>query len=470
MKSHLSIILLTLLLLISLPISVIAKNLQIPLDQQLRTLTKQLKLTGTPQITSPLPSIKSPLAQLGMKLFYSKSLGGEYDVACVSCHHPMLGGGDNLSLPIGTHAQYPDVLGEKRTLKNGYNINVPRNAPSTFNIAYYKKTIFHDGRIRSIRNENINGIRTPDVSYEKDDLLAGENLVQAQARFPLISDAEMRGNFMPNAHNQTVRRALSDRLKNKWLNAFREGFSDKKGSKEELITEQNISAAIAEYERSQIFINNPWRKYLQGDDEAISTRAKKGALLFFTSKENKGANCSNCHSGDFFTDESFHNTAMPQIGVGKGVGLTKTNDYGCGDITKKRADKFRFRTPTLLNIEVTGPWGHSGAYTSLEAVTRHMLSPLKSISSFNSAQIKQKNIKLGDMQKNTNEAIEAGVEIDAINSLSKIDIENIVIFLKTLTDPCVKSRTCLSPWIPNKGDNDPDGLMLHALSGRGKFL
>jgi len=470
MKSLLNIIL-TFLLLISLPISIVAKDRHASLDQQLRTLTKQLKLTGIPRTISPLPSIKSPLAQLGMKLFYSKALGGEYDSACVSCHHPMLGGGDTLSLPIGTHAQHPDVLGKQRALKKAYTIDVPRNAPSTFNIAYYKKSLFHDGRIESIKTKNITGIHTPDVAYQKDDVLAGENLAQAQARFPLVSIAEMQGDFMPYAHHQTVRRALANRLKKNWLNEFRKGFSDTKGSKEELITEQNISAAIGEYERSQVFINNAWRKYLQGNDDAISTEAKKGALLFFTSKANKGANCNRCHSGDFFTDESFHNTGMPQIGMGKGSGTTKTNDYGRTEVTKKSSDKFRFRTPTLLNVEVTGPWGHSGAYTSLEAITQHMLAPLKSIKSFNTAQIKQKNIKLDDRQKNTQEAIKAGIEIEEINTLTANDIKNIVTFLKTLTDPCVKSRACLSPWIPSKSSNDPDDLMLHGLRDwRGKLL
>jgi len=44
-------------------------------------------------------------AQLDMKLFYTKSLGGDKDSACVTCHHPMLGGGDNLSLSIGSEAE-----------------------------------------------------------------------------------------------------------------------------------------------------------------------------------------------------------------------------------------------------------------------------------------------------------------------------------------------------------------------------
>ena len=400
-----------------------------------------------------------------MKLFYSKALGGEKDTACVSCHHPLLGGGDNLSLPIGAHALKPDVLGLKRKLKKGFQLAVPRNAPSTFNSIFYKKSLFHDGRVQAMADQHFNnfeGINTPDVPSKTLDPLGGENLVQAQARFPIISEAEMRGNFMPDAGTQTVRRALANRLKKNWLPAFRKGFSEPAASADELITEQNISAAIGEYERSQVFINNPWRKYLAGDNNAISEQAKKGALFFFQKESEGGANCNRCHSGDFFTDELFHNTAMPQIGMGKGEGKTKTEDFGCGSVTNNKGDKYRFRTPTLLNVEVTGPWGHAGAYTTLEGITRHMLFPLESIRHYNKKQLKQKHIKLDDMQVNTLAAAKSGLELHTIKNASEKDIKNLLEFLKTLTDPCVKSKKCLSPWIPSKNDNDPDGLMLHA--------
>ena len=41
---------------------------------------------------------------------------------------------------------------------------------------------------------------------------------------------------------------------------------------------------------------------------------------------------------------------------------------------------YQFRTPTLLNVEVTGPWGHAGGFTTLEATVRHMFNPKKEIS------------------------------------------------------------------------------------------
>lgn len=65
------------------------------LDKQLRKLIKKYSLTGNPlkNRTTPVPDVNSPVAQLGMELFFSKALGGDRDSACVTCHHPMLGGG-----------------------------------------------------------------------------------------------------------------------------------------------------------------------------------------------------------------------------------------------------------------------------------------------------------------------------------------------------------------------------------------
>jgi cytochrome c peroxidase len=72
------------------------------LDKALRPLINSLGLMGNPLLNRDVPNINSPQAQLGMDLFFSKSLGGDRDSACVTCHHPLLGGGDRLALPIGT--------------------------------------------------------------------------------------------------------------------------------------------------------------------------------------------------------------------------------------------------------------------------------------------------------------------------------------------------------------------------------
>ena len=83
-------------------------------DDEIDALISSNGLTGDPSTGRDLPSINDPKAQLGMKLFFTKGLGGDQDSACVTCHHPVLGGGDNLSLSIGVGAVIPDLLGEGR--------------------------------------------------------------------------------------------------------------------------------------------------------------------------------------------------------------------------------------------------------------------------------------------------------------------------------------------------------------------
>jgi len=459
----------TLLMALLLPFDAASSNPSNSIDNDIRQLISAYRLTGDPAQGIRIPSIDSPTAQLGMKLFYSRTLGGDGSTACVSCHHPMLGGGDGLSLPIGVGSAEPTIIGPNRRLRDGAEVTVPRNAPTIFNIALWKQHMFHDGRIKKLDDY---AIMTPDVALNTSDALSGENLVQAQARFPITSMEEMRGDFLKDEMNQTLRRSISKRLQQNWEKSFRVAFDDYDSEAADLITEQNMSEAIADYERSKLFINNPWKAYVEGNNQAISEQAKRGAALFFNQQAAGGAGCANCHSGDFFSNEQFYNTAMPQIGKGKHkhMGDTDMDDQGCYLVTKKPHDKYRFRVPSLLNVEVTGPWGHSGAYTSLEAVTKHMLNPIQAASGYQQKQVKQRGIDFSKTNKNIATLLKSKIDITAMPNANEQHAKDLVAFLKTLTDPCVKSRECLSPWIPSAQSNDPDGNMLHGFFERGQRL
>lgn len=458
-----------------IPTNSSAPVLRSGMDVALGQLIQRQQLTGDPLKGRELPAIGAPLAQLGMQLFFSKTLSGNLDVACASCHHPLLGGGDNLSLSIGVDAEDPDVLGHKRLLQGNRSPGVPRNAPTTFNIGLWQHFMFHDGRVEKTSS----GIHTPDVAYPDTDPNAGGNLVQAQARFPVTSNHEMRGeSFDAGGTPQSCRERLAERLGGygktgtplearesaRWLAAFREAYGKPDAAASELITEQNISAALAEYERSQVFLNNPWKSYVEGKLDAISSQAKQGALLFFRNHDEGGFACASCHSGDFFTDEQFRNVLMPPIGPGNGKpDKDAQQDYGRWQVTGKPEDKFRFRTPTLLNVEVTGPWGHNGAYTSLGNMVEHMLNPFQSALHYNTAQLKQPNIQTGQYQQNLREMLGENTDI-AGHSYKQEDVQNLVAFLQTLTDPCVTSQICMSKWIPpeDHGRQDSQGLQLNA--------
>jgi cytochrome c peroxidase len=83
------------------------------------------------------------------------------------------------------------------------------------------------------------------------------------------------------------------------------------------------------------------------------------------------ARCSICHNGSTLSDGKFHNVAVAQIGPGKGDGLNGKDDFGRMRETGQAADRYAFRTPALRNVELTGPYGHDGAYPDLRAFVDH---------------------------------------------------------------------------------------------------
>jgi len=462
------------------------------IDSQLRAVISAKGLTGDPSIGRELPSITDPLPQLGMKLFYTQALGGQQDSACVTCHHPSLGGGDAIPMSIGVNADNPELLGPGRTRPDGPK--VPRNAPTTFNSGMWDQVMFWDGRVESrgktpgVNGDDGFGIRTPDTAYGYPDPRSGANLVEAQSRFPVTAEAEMRGfDFGAETGNtlevrdEHAREVLAQIIgdygaergalpTNNWPKEFQTAFANGQPD-EELVTFENIVKAIGEYERSQVFVDTPWKAYVQGEDNAISEAAKQGALLFLGA-----GNCSTCHTGDFFTDEQYHALAIPQIGVGKASGIYGDDDWGRYLETHNPDDKYAFRTPSLLNVEVTGPYGHDGAYATLEEIIRHHLNPEQAIADYDFSQLDPaiRTVNAERYTKNALEQVKANREhgIKTVTDINFSDeqVDQLIAFLHTLTDPCVKDRACLAPWIPDENVPDPDGLRLYAVDAAGNPL
>ena len=471
-----------------------------PQDTQLRSLIDAERLTGDPAFNRTLPAISDPIAQLGKKLFFSKSLGGNLDAACVSCHHPLLGGSDELSLPVGIGATNPDLLGPGRIHAATGLPNVPRNAPTVFNAGLWDGGMFWDSRVESIGKElQANGsrsdIRTPDVALGTGDPDAGENLPAAQARFPVTSVSEMRGStFEVNASNASVRAHLAARIgnygvgageltTNRWLQEFQAAFGQ--GTAAQLITFDRITEALAAYQRSMRFTNNSFATYVRGDVSALTAAQKRGAILFFTTQANGGGGCSVCHSGDQFTDDAHHTVAFPQFGPGKGDG--NTDDFARERETGTTGDRYAFRTPSLLNVEVTAPYGHAGTYETLGQVLAHYNNPNATVGNFfddgGACTLEQFRTLTNcatlypASRANSDAALrKLGQERNARTSdfpptnLDNGERADIVAFLRSLTDPCVQNRDCLAPWIADTTDTGPDGQQLNARGSNGNLL
>jgi len=472
-----------------------------PLDTQLALLIDEAGLNGDAAFNRTLPDINDPLAQLGKKLFFSKSLGGDLDSACVSCHHPVLGGSDQLSLPVGVGAVAPDLLGPGRQHAADGLPNVPRNSPTVFNAGLWDAGMFLDSRVESFGKEAfangaVSDIRTPDTAFGIADVNAGANLPTAQARFPVTSNEEMRGfSFAAGEDNAAVRAHLAARIGdygsgegslpvNEWLAEFQLAFASTEPA-ETLIVYDNIALALAEYQRSMVFTDNAFAAYINGDLDALTDAQKRGAILFYTSADDNGAHCSTCHSGDKFTDEQHHIVAFPQFGPGKGD--TNLDDFGRERETADAEDRYRFRTPSLLNIEMTAPYGHAGAYDSLAQVLQHYNNAEDTVDDFfdddaacsldQFAALAECADLYPEAQQNSNAALnklederDAGTA-DFVNlNLNNDERSDLVAFLRSLTDPCTQDRTCLAPWIADNLDAGPDNQQLNAVDAEGNLL
>ncbi len=403
------------------------------LDTELKSLIAKHKITGTFTSTKPV-SIENEQAQLGKLLFFTKELSGNKDTACASCHHPLLGGADARALAIGANAVDPSVLGPNR--KHIYDAfalpelarRTPRNSPTTFNTAFYTKTLFHDGRVERLAK---GGIRTPDELPGQPDPYAGETLLAAQAKFPVVADLEMRGNFTfqhPSDHDK-IRQELVERFNSNftWQDKFCT-LAELCGSKDNALNYQHISDALDAYQRSQKFTDNVFFRYINGTIDQLEPNVKRGAYLFYAGTDKGGLSCVSCHAGDHFTNEEFYNVNFPQTGPGKGDGESGLEDFGrydvSGDISKIRA----FRTPSLLNIALTAPYGHSGSIDTLaEAVESHYIEKLD-----------------GDL------VADAALTTLIGTKPSPEQISDITAFLHALTDTCTQDIECMEPWMPNQ--------------------
>ena len=326
--------------------------------------------------------------ELGQLLFFDKVLSGNKNISCATCHHPLTGSTDRLSLGIGEGGL---GLGPARTTgwgRDAVHERVPRNSPALFNLGHEDFTVmFHDGRVH-IDPNHPSGFHSP----AGDRLPRGLNsLLAAQAMFPVTSPTEMAGQKGENSiANSAVEgdlmgvwRKLAQRIQSipEYVFLFVEAFPDVRSATD--IQFKHIANAIAQFETVAFeAMNSPFDRYLNGDSSAMSKEQITGMKLFYGS-----AACVRCHSGTFQTDNNFHSLAMVPVGPGKGLGWNGLDDFGLEMTTNNPKDRYKFRTPTLRNVVLTGPWGHSGAYGTLEGIIKHHADPIRALSNYDHRQV-----------------------------------------------------------------------------------
>jgi len=316
-------------------------------------------------------------ARIGQLLFYDKILSGNRNISCGTCHHHDFAGSDGLSLGIGEGGV---GVGPERTAGTGDSAirkRVPRNAPALWNLGHRDvRVMFHDGRLE-IGDEYENGFNSPAQEWLPGGL---NSLLAAQALFPMTAEFEMAGN---TGENEVIG-AVIDRIDQGWPilakrvrtipeygEMFVAAFDHVEAPEDVTITE--IANAIAAFIGTEWQSHDaPFDRWLAGDETALSPAQVRGKDLFFGR-----AGCANCHAGPLFTDQEFRALALPQFGPGR----TRQWDPYVRDVgrvaeSNRIEDMYRFKTPSLRNVTVTGPYGHNGAYPTLEGMIRHHSDPL----------------------------------------------------------------------------------------------
>lgn len=335
-----------------------------------------------PAADAVFPELNLESVELGQFLFYDPILSGNKNISCGTCHHPDLGTSDGVSLGIGEGGI---GLGMERkfTEDNPPEARIPRNAPALWNLGASEFTVmFHDGRVELDESQPF-GVRTP-LGQEMVDGFT--SLLAVQAMFPVLSADEMAGQFSESDVSKAVRMGQNSQEGGAWdiiaarieeIPEYRTLFDAQIGA-ETPLKYVHIANAIAD------FITFEWRadesafdKHLR-NEEPLTGDALAGMELFYGE-----AKCGTCHAGQFQTDHKFHAIAMPQLGPGKAAAFEDhTRDTGRMEVTGKQSDAYAFRTPSLRNLSVTAPYGHSGAYTNLRAAIEHHFDPVTALKNY----------------------------------------------------------------------------------------
>ncbi len=401
-------------------------------------LTNGVMANPLPEANATYAPVDMAQVRLGQLLFYDPILSGSKTVACATCHHPKHATADGLSLGLGDGAH---GLGPKRMIdpKNLPEQRVPRNAPALFNLGAHEfTTMFHDGRLEADPTRP-SGIRTP-LGTEMVQGFA--SVLSAQSMFPVLSPDEMAGHYTESDVARAVRQGFLTGEDGAWslISARVAGIKEYQSAFEQIngpghsVTFTDISDVIAEFIAFEWRADDsPFDQYLR-TGEPLPKAANLGMSLFYGK-----AQCSTCHAGQFQTDHDFHAIALPQVGPGKSARFeTHARDEGRLRVTGNPADSYKFRTPSLRNIAQTAPYGHNGAYATLEAMIRHHLDPVASLKAYNVAQLVLPDLPNSQDFRATHDpdeqaAIAAANELSPSN-LSETEIIQIVAFLNALSD------------------------------------
>lgn len=173
------------------------------------------------------------------------------------------------------------------------------------------------------------------------------NTLEEQAVGPIHNPIEMNSNFVE----------IISKLKND--DVYKKQFSQIYNT---TINKNNIIDAIVEFEKSLTTPNSKFDLYLKGQKDILNEKEKKGYELF------QSYGCISCHNGVNLGGNLFQ-----KVGIIDSYFKEDETNLGRYNITKQNKDKFYFKVPTLRNIELTAPYLHNGSLKDLRSVIEIMI-------------------------------------------------------------------------------------------------
>ncbi len=340
--------------------------------EELVILASLRPLGSVPADPSSAVADDADAAHFGRWLYFDDRFSDGGTVSCATCHDPAQGFGDG------------------RTISEGIS-TTNRHAPSILNTAY-NRWMYWDGRCDSHWCQALGPIEDPrEMGFTRlqvahllaadDDLSAAYSVVFAP--LPDLSDP---ARFPPAGRPMAD---ITDPLHIAW---------DSMTAEDQVTINTiftNVGKAIAAYERLLIRGNSPFDSFAEaivtgtGDLDAISDSAKRGLRLFLGE-----GRCFACHSSPAFTNQEFHNIALPRVsgidneslGRATGIGELLANPFnGSGEfsddpesvmvkldhLVDSPEQNGQFKTGSLRNLLSTPPYMHGGHFADLTEVVTH---------------------------------------------------------------------------------------------------
>ena len=309
-------------------------------------------------------------AEFGKKLFFDTRFSSNGEVACATCHVPEKGFQDGLPLAQGVGTT------NRRTMP------IAGTA--------YSPWMFWDGRKDSQWAQALGPLESAVEHGGNRTFYA--HLIDEHYR------AEYEAIFgeLPDLSDQSRFPEAAGPVEDESARAAWEAMSP---ADRETVTQVyvNMGKAIAAYERQIMPTASRFDIYVQAALEndkktmnsTLTTEELEGLRLFIGP-----ANCTRCHNGPLFTDNSFHNTGVPAVeslpedtGREQGAQNVLADEFNClseySDAEPDQCDELNFmvsegheltrafKAPSLRNVTSRAPYMHAGQFTTLEAVLDH---------------------------------------------------------------------------------------------------